>query len=427
MERNVIRKTTSISPETFNEIDAEVIYEDGKVYLEKKAESGTVYKGLIEKDLKYYQMQTAYQVKEQVRTRHLQLYVSSKCNLNCPLCYENELDKEELSFEEIEHIARESRNKHVVLMGREPTLRKDLIEIIRVLAKQNRPVLLTNGLKLTDYDYTSKLKEAGLEQIIFSFNGFDDEVYRVINGKPLLDTKLKALETIKKVGIRTIISITLAKGVNDKELREVCDYCIANRSFILQLRVRTATQMGRHLENVESHCMTDMIRLFADQLNVAYEDILKEQAFWSAFVDELDFIVPSNALSSLLKNRVCSFTFTVFKDRKDGRYTTFGSRINMEAISSSKFKKALVVYNLIKALGVRGVTQNFIRMLQLPIKLGEPNHLMIFVRYWPNIYNIDLEENKKCPSMYYIRNGEHLPFCYANILDTFKQQERLTG
>jgi uncharacterized radical SAM superfamily Fe-S cluster-containing enzyme len=422
MEHHVLSKTTSLSPETFEKIDAEVVYEDGAVYLTKTDEKGQFHKALIEKDLNFYKSQASHRVKEQVEARHLQLYVSSKCNLSCPLCYENVLDKEEISFEEIERIAREYKNKQIILMGREPTLRKDVMDIIRVLSKQNRVTLLTNGIKLTDYEYTRKLKEAGLDQIMFGFNGFDDEVYRQMNGKPLLDIKLKALDTIKRVGIKTLISITLAKGINDKELRQVCDYCIENRSFIFQLRVRTATDLGRHIEDVSSYCMSDMIKLFADQLNLRYEDILNEQAFWNYLADELGYLFPANALTTLLKNRICSFTFTLFKDRKDGSYRTLGSSINIEAIRSAKHKKPIIIYNLLKAFGARGVAQNVFRMLQIPASpLGEMNHLMVFVRCWPNVYNIDLEENKKCPSLYF-RNGEYLPFCYANIRDTFRQR-----
>jgi len=168
--------------------------------------------------------------------------------------------------------------------------------------------------------------------------------------------------------------------------------------------------------------MSDMIKLFADQLNLRYEDILNEQAFWNYLADELGYLFPANALTTLLKNRICSFTFTLFKDRKDGSYRTLGSSINIEAIRSAKHKKPIIIYNLLKAFGARGVAQNVFRMLQIPASpLGEMNHLMVFVRCWPNVYNIDLEENKKCPSLYF-RNGEYLPFCYANIRDTFRQR-----
>jgi len=420
MRQDILRNTTSLSPETFKEVDAKVICEDDKVYLEKTDENGKAYKTLIEKDVDFYKMQTEYRVEEQVDPRHLQLYVSSKCNLKCPLCYENVGNKQEITLEEVQRIASENSNKFFVLMGREPTCHKDTIEMIRAIARKNRPILLTNGIKLADYEYTARLKEAGLEQVMFSFNGFDDEVYKKLNGKPLLDIKLKALDNIRTVGIKTIISVTIARGVNDNQLRRIADYCIDNRSFIIQMRVRTATELGRHIDDMEIFCMSDMIKIFAEQLGLRYEDILKEQTFWTTLVDELGFIFPSNAMDSLLKNRLCSYVFTVFKNRNDDTFSTLGSKIDLDAISSSRFKKPLIIYNLMKALGMRGVTQNVARMLRLPLPLGDIDHLMIYMRCWPNIYNIDLVENRKCPSMY-MRNGEYLPFCYSNILDTFKQ------
>ncbi len=176
--------------------------------------------------------------------------------------------------------------------------------------------------------------------------------------------------------------------------------------------------MSRRIRELEK----DMIKLLADQLSLPYDDIMKEQIFWNTFVDELDFVFPSNAIASLLKNRLCSFAFTVYKDKKSGTYSTLGSRIDMDAISSSRFKKPLILYNLMKAFGIRGVVQNVVRMLKLPIPVGDADHLMIFIRCWPNIYNIDLVENRKCPSRY-LKDGEFLPFCYANIQDTFRQHE----
>ena len=421
MERIELKKTKSLSPVSFEEVDARVVVEDGIVYLEKEDENGEHHKSFVERDVDFYKTQTSYQVDEQVDARHLLLYVSSKCNLNCPLCYENVKGKEEVSLEEIKNIAAQNKKKIIVLMGREPTCRKDILEVIRILAKDNRVTLLTNGIKLAKYEFAAQLKEAGLTQIIFSFNGFDDEIYKKMNGKPLLETKLQALSNIKKLGIKTLLSITLARGVNDKELKDICQYCFDNRSFIFQLRVRTATTLGRHMEEVESYCMTEMLELLANQLEISYDDILKEQAFWNTFVDEFDKVFPSNAIATLLKNRLCSFIFTVRRDRVTRQFSSLASRIDMDAIAAAKFKKPLILYNLIKAFGPRGIAQNIARMLKLPLPVGESDHLMIFLRCWPNIYTIDLEENKKCPSRY-LKDGEFLPFCYANILDTFRQR-----
>jgi hypothetical protein len=40
---------------------------------------------------------------------------------------------------------------------------------------------------------------------------------------------------------------------------------------------------------------------------------------------------------------------------------------------------------------------------------------MVILRCWPNIYTIDLEENKKCLSTFF-KDGSFKPFCYSNIM-----------
>jgi uncharacterized radical SAM superfamily Fe-S cluster-containing enzyme len=416
MDRFTIGKTKSLSPLSFEEIDAEIICEDGKVYLEKRDEEGKLYKSLIEKDLDFYKLITQDKVEKQLEARQLFFYTSLKCNLNCPLCYEAIDVENEISLDEIREILKNHKNKSVTLTGRECTCRDDIFEIIKIVSENNRVVLLTNGVKLANYDFTLKLKEAGVDLVMFSFNGFDDEIYRIMNGKPLLKTKLKALENLKKVGIKTCLSLTLAKGTNDKEIREICDFCIDNRSFIYQLRMRTCAPMGRHLENVEQHCLSEMVQLVADQLNIPMADILKELAFWKMFVDELEPFIPKSVeIRKLVMSRVCSINFTVRKDMDTNQYYSLGSKIDVDAISKAKYKKPLLAYYFVKTFGVRNIAQNVGRMLKLPFPSGDSNSLMVILRCWPNIYNIDLEENKKCLSTFY-KDGTDLPFCYSNIM-----------
>ncbi|MBN1653630.1 MAG: radical SAM protein [Deltaproteobacteria bacterium] len=416
MDRFTIGKTKSLSPLSFEEVDADIICEDGKVFLEKRDEEGKLYKSLIETNLDFYKFITQDKVPTQLPPRQIFFYTSLKCNLKCPICYE-ELDvKDEITIDEIKEVLKDHRNKGFTLTGRESTCRDDIFEIIKVVSENNRALLLTNGLKLADYDYTVKLKESGVALVIFSFNGFNDEIYRQMNGKPLLKIKLQALENLKKVGIKTCLSVTLAKGINDKELREICDFCIDNRSFIYQLRIRTLAPMGRHLENVEQHCLSEMVQLIADQLQIPMSDIMKELAFWKMFVDELEpFVPPSLEIRKLVMSRVCSLNFTIRKDLTTNRYYSLGSRIDVDAISRAKFKKPLLIYYFAKAFGIRNIAQNVIRMLRIPLSSGEANSLMVILRCWPNLYTIDLEENKKCLSVFY-KDGNAKPFCYSNIM-----------
>lgn len=416
MDRFTIEKTRSLSPLSFEEVDAEIICEDGKVFLEKRDEEGKLYKSLVERDLDFYKFITQDKVEKQLEGRQLFFYTSLKCNLNCPLCYEAIDVKNEITLDEIKEILKNHKNKSVTLTGRESTCRDDIFEMIRIVTENNRAVLLTNGLKLADYDFTMKLKEAGLDLVMFSFNGFDDEIYRKMNGKPLLETKLKALENCKKVGLKTCLSLTLARGTNDQEIRKICDFCIDNRSFIYQLRIRTSAPTGRHLEGVEQHCLSEMVQLIADQLNVSMADILKELQFWKMFVDELEPVIPKSVeIRKLVMARVCSINFTIRKDIATNRYYSLGSKIDVDAISKAKFKKPLLAYYFVKTFGLGNIVQNVGRMLKLPLPSGDSNSLMIILRCWPNIYTIDLEENKKCLSTFY-KDGTALPFCYSNII-----------
>ncbi len=52
-----------------------------------------------------------------------------------------------------------------------------------------------------------------------------------------------------------------------------------------------------------------------------------------------------------------------------------------------------------------------------PFAPRDGNILLVGIRSWPNIYNLDLHENRKCTTGYY-KGGRCVPFCLHNILDT---------
>lgn len=82
--------------------------------------------------------------------------ITSNCNFNCPYCNRLEPRKiPDLSLEQIESYIKilSSMNcKYVHLTGGEPTTRKDLIDIIRLLKQYNiRVGISTNGSRKTEY------------------------------------------------------------------------------------------------------------------------------------------------------------------------------------------------------------------------------------------------------------------------------------
>jgi uncharacterized radical SAM superfamily Fe-S cluster-containing enzyme len=412
MPEILIKKTKSLSPLSNEEIDAEVVVEDRKVYLKKQDEDGKQYKSLIDPNYDFYTMMTTNRCATQVEPNQIQIYVSGRCNLNCPLCYEYGNVSDEPSLDEIQKVVSKYKLKSIVLMGKEPTCRDDIFEIIKIASKENHSFLLTNGLKLVDYDYVVKLKEAGLSSIMFSFNGFDDKIYEEMNGRPLLDIKLRALENIKKVGIKTVLSATFNRGTNESEIQKIVNYCFENQSFIRQLRIRTASPVGQHLD-VEPFCMSEFIDMISDALCIPRKDLYKGPSYWIEVAKEFDSVLPQ-IVKAFLRPRLCSFAFRIKKI--DGGYTCDGADMDIENIKRSKFKKARLVYELLKAYGLRNTIVSVSTVLKLPqVIKGNTEALVISLRSWPNIDNIDLEENRKCSSQY-CKNGKMLPFCYANIL-----------
>jgi len=395
MAQDTINQTKSLSPITYNEIEARVIRENGKVYLTKKDEQGKMYKTLIEKDYEFYHLMTKERLNRQVPPVNIQVSISSVCNLNCPICYEPK-DGSEPSLDEIEGLLRNFRRDPIILCGNEPTCRKDLFKIIRIADKRNHSCLLTNGIKLSDYEYVLKL---------------NDEIYQRMNGRPLLDLKLKALENIKKIGIQTIISATIARGVNEDQIRKLCNFCLDNRSFIPELRIRSISPVGKHL-NIEPYCMSELLDLVAGALQINREDIMKEHIFSEEFLKSLKFIIPFPIIN-YLRTRLCSFFFHI--EKKKNVFSSLGRKIDMKKIKKSRFKLILLVYYFIKIFGLRYIFERLLYISLLPGILKNRNILLIVLRCWPNVYNIDLEENKKCTSLYY-RNGKTYPFCYYNII-----------
>ena len=66
-------------------------------------------------------------------------------------------------------LAQFPKRTNVRIAGAEPTMRRDLPEIVDIVRRTgHRAVLLTNGLRLAREDYVTELKDAGLRHIYFA-------------------------------------------------------------------------------------------------------------------------------------------------------------------------------------------------------------------------------------------------------------------
>lgn len=279
---NIIKEhAISICPVCYEKIEGRIVEEDGKVILMKECPAHGPSRGMIEKDVEFYKKIISARRDDSKFDRCLMINVTHSCNLKCHLCYLPERDKEkDLTADKIKEAITKYPGRLITLSGGEPTLREDLPELISYIRKENKiPIIATNGIKLTDFDYLKTLRDAGLLVLNFSCNGFTEDVFLAIENAKLLDIKMKALENIKKLGIKTQFSFTISEGVNDKQFGRAVRHVIENSDFLYQLRTRVSVPIGNSLGDKTIY-LSDFISMLAKEIGTTKDELVD---YWLSY------------------------------------------------------------------------------------------------------------------------------------------------
>ncbi|HIP88439.1 MAG TPA: GTP 3',8-cyclase MoaA [Thermococcus paralvinellae] len=169
---------------------------------------------------------------------NLRISVTDECNLNCFYCHREGQKKgeKEMTPEEIERIVRIASLlgiKKVKLTGGEPTIRRDIVEIVRRI----RPYvvdlsLTTNGTVM--YRLAEELKEAGLDRVNISLDTLDREKYKKITGFDVLPRVLKGIEKSVELFKLVKLNMVVMKDLNHMEIHNMINYA-ARIGAVLQL------------------------------------------------------------------------------------------------------------------------------------------------------------------------------------------------
>jgi uncharacterized radical SAM superfamily Fe-S cluster-containing enzyme len=215
--------------------------------------------------------------------------ITPKCNLDCKVCYVKygKEEFEEMSKENFKKILKLVKNAKIVLNGGEATMREDLEEFITLTIESgNYPVLYTNGAKISNLNYLRRLKKAGLEEVVISFNGFREEIYEKLrSGRQELRLVLKALKNLEKEKIRTSIYATIVKGINEDQIGPILDFA-ASHPFIWAVSFKPLYLGGIHpnLDLNESHLISysELLKLIEEKIegvNLNYLFSLRNMLF----------------------------------------------------------------------------------------------------------------------------------------------------
>lgn len=167
------------------------------------------------------------------RFTYLRLSLTEKCNFRCSYCLPNGSEcfstQQDLTLAEVRRLvtafARLGTRK-VRLTGGEPSLRRDLCEIIRTVKHIDgieSVALTTNGFRL-EQDVTD-WRAAGLDALNVSVDSLQPESFRLITGSGKLPGILRGLEKAQQLGFRQLkINSVLLRDLNHRELDNFLEF-----------------------------------------------------------------------------------------------------------------------------------------------------------------------------------------------------------
>jgi len=167
--------------------------------------------------------------------KNLRISVTDRCNLRCQYCMPEEeyiwLSRGDiLQFEEISalvDIFADLGADKVRLTGGEPLLRRNLPDLVRLIAKKpaiRDIAMTTNGVLLAEH--APALKAAGLHRVTVSLDTLRPERFAKLTRRPTHAQVIKGLLAVPQAGFTdTKVDTVVIRGVNDDELADLIEFC----------------------------------------------------------------------------------------------------------------------------------------------------------------------------------------------------------
>lgn len=202
--------------------------------------------------------------------------ITHRCQMACANCYLPNRDIPDMDVKNLFMVLQKLPSKtDIRLVGGEPTLREDLPEIIKEISRLgHRPMLITNGLKLSNLSYCQRLKDAGLEYAQISLNGYnDDQIYQVIDKMKCAESKMNAVKNCEQVGIGISISAIIVKGLNGHLVNEILDFAKTLKKPI-RVNFRNVGDLGRNMsKQISNYSYEDLIHMISDYTQFSIDEI----------------------------------------------------------------------------------------------------------------------------------------------------------
>ena len=465
--------TESVCPACFkegkiNKIPAKIIEEDGKVYITKSCFDHGDFKDIYFGDVDLYKKWIKYKKdgtkSPDVKTKlfdYPKLYdihksqsvltnllVTNRCNLRCSYCFMNAGAAGyvyEPSLEEIKDMMLKARNespigsKAIQITGGEPTVREDLLDIVK-MAKEvgfSHVQVNTNGLKLAEsVDYCKKLKEAKVNTIYMSFDGVTKDT------NPWIEQNKKAIDNLRKANLRAVLVPVLIGGKNLHQAGKIVQFAIDNMDIIRGVNFQPISFCGRVTkvrDKTREKQRVDYVKMM-EVLEEEFDNMISRDDFYP-----VPFVFPISKLIEMIKGETqveftahpgCGgATYLFVKDGKPLPVTRFIdverllSFIDEQSETKGPFKKiriaAAFMKNVDKFVDYDKAPEGFnLKKLLKEAALGGSydslrgfhyKSLFIGSMWFQDSFNLNIDRLKRCVIHYTTPEGI-IPFCAYNGL-----------
>lgn len=165
------------------------------------------------------------------RIDYLRVSLTDRCNMRCVYCMpatgmEFAPRPELLTNEELVRViqaAAAAGFRKLRLTGGEPTLRRDLVDLVRAFKATpgiEQIAMTTNALRLRHM--AQPLKEAGLDRVNISIDSLDPQKFRQMTRGGKLEDVWAGIEAAMVAGLQPIkLNAVIVRGMNDEEVVEL--------------------------------------------------------------------------------------------------------------------------------------------------------------------------------------------------------------
>jgi uncharacterized radical SAM superfamily Fe-S cluster-containing enzyme len=374
--------------------------------------------------------------------------VTNRCNMACPVCFAYAGASNyiyEPTYGQIVDMIKLFRANSpwacnaLQFSGGEPTIRNDLPDLIREANKAgiSHVEVNTNGLRIgEDVEYFKKLLDAGLSTLYLQFDGLREEIYRQTRARTdLVPRKQKVIDNARKIGLDSIVLVvTLARGVNDKDLGAIVDYAVKNHDVVRCINIQPVSMAGRaRKDEMRKMRITipDTIKEIEEQTGGAVSRWDWRPVNWPVPVTKGMGVIKNKVYPDFTIHPMCGAATFLVVD-KDGSYKPIMNYVDVDKFaevfwnvyySGAKGKKTIAKMKMLKLLPmaksgfVRGLISDVITKGSYEA-LGDfmRRIVMIGIMHFQDVWNLDLDRVQKCAIHYATPDGKIRSFCTYNSI-----------